>query len=398
MSAYEILLLLSALVLFSYLFDLFAKKSKIPSVLLLLGSGVGLKYLSDYFGLMLPALDILLSILGTVGLVLIVLEGALELSLTKDKMGLVKSALGSAFFILLFTVGGTAWLFNYLTGQSLQICLVNAVPMGIISSAIAIPSVANLSSKKKEFVIYESSVSDILGIIFFNFVIVNSEFTFTSVAELGLETILMILISIVFSVLLIWMLGKITHHVKFFLIISMLLMVYSIGKFSHLSSLVIVLIFGLAMNNASNVQWPWFRKYFVYSGLKKDLDQFIQLSAESAFLLRTFFFLLFGFSMDLNQLVDPTVLKTGGLVLLIIYGVRALYLKGFARTDLIPELFITPRGLISILLFLSIPADMRLSGDAEGVLLFIIITTSVIMTFGLMITGKTKFHETPPGM
>ena len=398
MSAYEILLLLSALVLFSYLFDLFAKKSKIPSVLLLLGSGVGLKYLSDYFGLMLPALDILLSILGTVGLVLIVLEGALELSLTKDKMGLVKSALGSAFFILLFTVGDTAWLFNYLTGQSLQICLVNAVPMGIISSAIAIPSVANLSSKKKEFVIYESSVSDILGIIFFNFVIVNSEFTFTSVAELGLETILMILISIVFSVLLIWMLGKITHHVKFFLIISMLLMVYSIGKFSHLSSLVIVLIFGLAMNNASNVQWPWFRKYFVYSGLKKDLDQFIQLSAESAFLLRTFFFLLFGFSMDLNQLVDPTVLKTGGLVLLIIYGVRALYLKGFARTDLIPELFITPRGLISILLFLSIPADMRLSGDAEGVLLFIIITTSVIMTFGLMITGKTKFHETPPGM
>jgi NhaP-type Na+/H+ or K+/H+ antiporter len=194
------------------------------------------------------------------------------------------------------------------------------------------------------------------------------------------------------------MLGKITHHVKFFLIISMLLMVYAIGKFSHLSSLVIVLIFGLAMNNASNIQWPWFRKYFVYSGLKKDLDQFIQLSAESAFLLRTFFFLLFGFSMNLNQLVDPTVLKTGGLVLLIIYGVRALYLKGFARTDLIPELFITPRGLISILLFLSIPSDMRLSGDAEGVLLFIIITTSVIMSFGLMMTGKTKFHETPPGI
>ncbi|MEX1188812.1 MAG: sodium:proton antiporter [Bacteroidia bacterium] len=398
MSAYEILFLLSALVLFSYLFDLFAKRSKIPSVLLLLGSGVGLKYLSDYFGLMLPALDILLNILGTVGLVLIVLEGALELSLKKDKIGLVKSALGSAFFILLFTVGGTAWLFYYLTGQSVQICLINAVPMGIISSAIAIPSVANLSSKKKEFVIYESSVSDILGIIFFNFVIVNDQFTFTSVAELGLETILMLIISVVFSALLIWLLGKITHHVKFFLIISMLLMVYAIGKFSHLSSLVIVLIFGLAMNNASNVEWPWFKKYFVYSGLKKDLDQFIQLSAESAFLLRTFFFLLFGFSMNLAQLVNPEVITTGGFVLLIIYGVRALYLKGFARTDLFPELFITPRGLISILLFLSIPEKMRLSENAEGVLLFIIITTSVIMTLGLIFTGKSKFHETPPGI
>ena len=354
--------------------------------------------MSEYFGLMLPAIDILLSILGTVGLVLIVLEGALELSLKKDKMNLVKSALGSAFFILLFTVGGTATLFYYLTGQSIQICLVNAVPMGIISSAIAIPSVANLSSKKKEFVIYESSVSDILGIIFFNFVIVNESFTFSAVAQLGLETIVMLIISVVFSVLLIWLLGKITHHVKFFLIISMLLMVYAIGKFSHLSSLVIVLIFGLSMNNASNIEWPWFRKYFVYPNLKKDLDQFIQLSAESAFLLRTFFFLLFGFSMNLAQLIENEVLMIGSLVLLIIYIVRAFYLKAFARTDLIPELFITPRGLISILLFLSIPESMRLTDTSEGILLFIIITTSIIMTFGLMITGKTKFHETPPGI
>lgn len=398
MSAYEILLLLSSLVLFSYLFDLFAKKSKIPSVLLLLGSGVGLKYLSHYFGLMIPAVDILLSILGTVGLVLIVLEGALELSLKKEKIGLIRSALGSAFFILVFTVGGTAWLFHYVTGKSLQICLLNAVPMGIISSAIAIPSVANLSSRKKEFVIYESSVSDILGIIFFNFVIANETFTFSAVANLGLETLIMLIISVVFSALLIWLLGRITHHVKFFLIISMLLMVYAIGKFSHLSSLVIVLIFGLAMNNASIVPWNWFRKYFVYNSLKKDLDQFVQLSAESAFLLRTFFFLIFGFSMDLQQLVDPFVVQIGGWVLLIIYGVRAFYLKAFARTDLMPELFITPRGLISILLFLSIPQEMRLDPKAEGILLFIIITTSAAMTAGLMLTGKEKFHETPPGI
>jgi Kef-type K+ transport system membrane component KefB len=390
MEAYEILLLLSILVLFSYLFDMFARKSKIPSVLLLLGTGVGLNYLAKYFGLRLPALDILLSVLGTVGLVLIVLEGSLELSLKKEKLGLVKRALGSAFFILLFTVGGTAWLFSYLTDQSIQICLLNAIPLGIISSAIAIPSAANLKGHKKEFVIYESSVSDILGIMFFNFVIVNDTFTFSSVLNLGLETVIMLVISVVFSALLIWLLGKITHHVKFFLIISMLLMVYAIGKFSHLSSLVIVLIFGIAMNNASNVSLPFWRKYFVYPSLKKDLDQFIQLSAESAFLLRTFFFLLFGYSMDLNKLIDYNVIVAGGSVLLIIYAVRAIYLKGFAKTDLIPELFISPRGLISILLFLSIPETMRLNSYADGILLFIVITTSVIMTVGLMISKQNK--------
>jgi Kef-type K+ transport system membrane component KefB len=393
MDSYEILLMLSILVLFSYLFDMFARKSKIPSVLLLLATGVGLNHLAHYFGLHLPALDILLSILGTVGLVLIVLEGALELSLKKEKLGLIKSALGSAFFILIFTVGGTSWLFYYLTGQSMQICILNAIPLGIISSAIAIPSAANLKKHKKEFVIYESSVSDILGVMLLNFVLVNSKFSFGSLLSLGVETIIMLVISIVFSAILIWLLGKMKHHVKFFLIISMLLMVYAIGKFSHLPSLVIILIFGITMNNAANVNFPFWKKYFVYPSLKKDLDQFIQLTAESAFLLRTFFFLLFGYSMDLNKLIDTNVLIAGGSVLLIIYVFRAIYLKVFAKTDLIPEIFISPRGLVSILLFLSIPEAMRLNSYVDGILLFVVITSSIIMTIGLMILKHNKGNK-----
>ena len=51
MTTYTILILLSGLVIFSYLFDMIAKKTKIPSVLLLLFLGIGLKLIVNYFSL-----------------------------------------------------------------------------------------------------------------------------------------------------------------------------------------------------------------------------------------------------------------------------------------------------------------------------------------------------------
>lgn len=43
----------------------------------------------------------------------------------------------------------------------------------ITSSAIVIPSVIHLENEKKEFLIYESTISDILGIMFFYLLVEN---------------------------------------------------------------------------------------------------------------------------------------------------------------------------------------------------------------------------------
>ena len=169
MNSYTVITILCSLVIFSYLFDLFAKKSKIPSVLLLLGCGILLKYVTNYLGIAVISFNQILPVIGTVGLVLIVLEGALELKFEKKNARIIKNAAGAAFFILLFTVGAITTAFYFMTGKSIQICLLNSIPLGIISSAIAIPTVANLAAHKKEFIIYESALSDIIGIIFFNF-------------------------------------------------------------------------------------------------------------------------------------------------------------------------------------------------------------------------------------
>ncbi|MEQ1584381.1 MAG: hypothetical protein ABL895_00770 [Cyclobacteriaceae bacterium] len=188
------LIILSSLVIFSYLFDLAAKKFKIPSVILLLLSGIGLRYLADFFSFVTPNFNTILPLIGTVGLILIVLEGSLELKLDKEKSGLIKKSLASAFFILIITSSGIALFFYYLTGENFRTCFLNAVPLGVISSAIAIPSASTLPVNRKDFIVYESSLSDIFGIILFNFMITNDVINVTSFVNLTWQTILILVI------------------------------------------------------------------------------------------------------------------------------------------------------------------------------------------------------------
>src|SRR5690606_37445738 len=96
--------------------------------------------------------------------------------------------------------------------------------------------------------------------------------------------------------------GNIQHQVKFFMIISILILVYAIGQSYHLSSLVLILAFGLFLNNVDQIKHLWFRTTFLYKNLSADLAQLHQLSAETAFIMRTFFFVIFGFTIDITRL------------------------------------------------------------------------------------------------
>lgn len=393
MSVEVTLIVLSALVIFSYLFDLIAKQFKIPSVILLLLSGIGLRYLAIWLEIPIPNFEPILPLVGTIGLILIVLEGALELKLEREKSSLIKRSLGSAFFILLLTTAGITFFFQYQTGADLRLCFLNAVPLGIISSAIAIPSAGILPGNRKDFIIYESSLSDIFGIILFNFMLANDTIGFHSFVRLGWQTVLILILSAAFCLMLLYLLKRITHHLKFFLIIAVLVLVYAIGKFYHLPTLVIVLAFGLFLNNLHWIRLAWFKTVFKYDNFYKDFNQLNQLSGESAFIVRTFFFLIFGFTLDVSSLFNLSVLTNGGIIVAIIYIIRIAYQKFFVPKAGIAEYFLSPRGLISILLFFSIPESQKIPGLENSLLFFVILATSLVMTFGLVSVRK---EQTPP--
>lgn len=388
MTTYTTLIILSGLVIFSYLFDLVASKTKLPAVLLLLLLGIGLRLLVD--NLKLETFDFLkiLPALGTVGLILIVFEGSLELRYDPGKNKLIRAAFLSAFVILLLTVSVITFVIYQITGKDFYTCFTNAIPFSVISSAIAIPTAGALNKKGKEFIIYESSFSDIIGIILFNFAVQNPHISLGSFAGLAMSTILIMIVSLVSCVLLLYVMGKISHHIKFFLIISILIMVYAIGQSYHLSSLILILSFGLFLNNADAIRHAWFRSVFIYKNLSADLTQLHQLSAESAFILRTFFFVIFGFTIDIHQLDDQVVLSNGLIILASIFVIRIAYLKLFRKENSGQEIFIAPRGLISILLYFNLPEQLKLHEIGTPFLFVVVLGTSLVMSIGLLASNR----------
>ena len=60
------------------------------------------------------------------------------------------------------------------------------------------------------------------------------------------------------------------------------------------------------------------------------------------------------------------------------------------KKDTMPQTFIAPKGLISILLFFAIPESLKTSGFESGVFFVVIIATSIIMAWSLIATGDKK--------
>lgn len=402
-SSYHIIMGLSIIVILSYFFNLIAHKFNIPSVILLIALGIGLNMGLEKVGFGIPEQYqfVFLEIMGNIGLIMIVLEAALDLKLERKKKWLLIKSFLVALIIFLVSSAGIAYLFMFMLGMSFKIGFVYAIPLSIMSSAIIIPSVSNLIQEKKEFMIYESTFSDIIGIMAFYMLIGgikasnNGVGNWAIIQEQSLTTILTAVISLVFSYLMVMLFQKISGHGKLVLMVCILMMLYSLGKINHLSPLLLILMFGLILNNMN----VFFRGPLARFNTNEDddlshvlLEEFKVVTIEASFFIRTVFFVLFGMSIELNTLADPMVLAVTGMVLFILYFVRFINLRAFIRTSIFPELYIAPRGLITILLFYAVPVALQHENFNSGILLLTIISTSLIMMFGLMANGNTT-HE-----
>jgi NhaP-type Na+/H+ or K+/H+ antiporter len=265
-----------------------------------------------------------------------------------------------------------------------------ATPLSILSSAIIIPSVSGLSEKKKEFHIYESTFSDIMGIMMFYFLVGGlSPESGGGVGGFALNIVLTIVISIIASYAIILVFQEIKSQAKLFLLIAVLLLLYAIGKQLHLSSLLIILIFGLVI---ANMKLFFKGKFAIFLNQEKAHRIYHELhivTLETAFVVRTFFFVIFGLTIAVSSLFSISVALISLLMILSIYVVRFVVLRVFYGKDILPQLFIAPRGLITVLLFYAIPAEAQVSTFEPGILLFVIIGTSLIMTWA-MIKDKKK--------
>lgn len=378
-----IIITLAVLLLLAYVFDLTASKTKIPSVILLLLLGFGLKVFSSNLKINIPDLNPILPILGTIGLILIVLEGSLELEINKTKLPLIFKSSIVALLPLLIISFSVAYYLNYYENIPLKMALINAIPIGIISSAIAIPSARNLIHNDKEFITYESSLSDIFGVLFFNFISLNDNIGTQTFGRFALDLVMMLLISFISTLLLVWFLNKINHHIKFVPMIIMVLLIYSVSKVFHLPGLLFILIFGLFIGNIDELRNYKLIQKFHPVNFSKEVTKFREITTEIAFLIRALFFILFGFLINLSDVLNSKTILFAVCIILGILIVRLLLLK-IVKLPARPLLYIAPRGLITILLFLSIPITQQITQIDKSLITQVIILSAIVMMFGLM--------------
>lgn len=388
-----IIITICTLLLIAYLFDLTSSKTKIPSVIMLLLLGWLVQQGSLLVKINIPDLAFLLPILGTVGLILIVLEGSLELEFNNSKIGLIKKSFVLALLPIMAMSFLLAFLFMHFSGASFKDSLLNAIPFSVISSSIAIPSVRNQSGAIKEFVIYESSFSDITGILFFNFIAFNATISAGSFGYFGLDILVMAIISFAATVGLSLLLSKIDHHIKFAPIVILIILVYELSKIYNLPALLFILLLGLFLGNLDELKrFKWIER-LKPDELNIEIHKFRELITEATFLVRTVFFILFGYLMKTSELLNTETLKWAIIILACIFITRAVLLKIF-KLDLSPLLFVAPRGLINILLFLSIIPEKNISFVNRSLMIQVIFLAAIVMMIGLMTAKKVEEPST----
>ena len=402
---YLLIMSLAGIVILSFFFNIVAKKTNFPSVLLLIGLGMVLKVLVDAYGLSKElSLDAIIEGFATIALVMIILEAALHLKLEKQNSQLILQSLLIAVIGLGATVSGLTVFFLYIfPSADVYTAICYAIPFGLMSRSIIVPTVGSLMGKKKEFMNHESTFSNVIGIMVFYFMVGSVG---TSSGSVIWDVLMNLMLTVLFSLTLVFAVVFLFKHlqlqVKFLLLISVLVLLFAAGNHFHVSSLLIILAFGLLLNNTSLFFRGRLANVVNNETVKPILHDFRTLTLESAFLMRTFFFVLFGLSITLSSLYDWRVVVNSAVIVAIIYLVRFIVLRFMAREHLFPELLIAPRGLITLVLFFILSQHDALSIPAfiPGLLLYPILITSIIATISMILhrgenVKDVLFHKLP---
>lgn len=388
-----IILALCIIVLLSYIFDITSKYSKIPGVFFLIILGIVLQMIIESTGYSMPNIKPALPIVGTLGLIMIVMEAALDIELRKNKKSLIIKSISSAIFLSAIFVFITTFVFIRFMGFSLQQSVLNSIPLSIISSSVAIASSNNLQQGDREFVVYESSFSDITGIMIFDLFLLGKGSFGQNIFSFFVDGFLMIIIALISTAGLAILLHRTRYHVNYVIILTSVILFYSLAEIFNLPALLLILIFGLILSNNQFLEYDIIKYYVDFGKFKNDINSFKKILGELTFIVKSFFFIIFGFYTSIEGLFLIRNLLTGLIITIIIFLLRSIFFRFVLKLPAVPLVFFAPRGLITILLFLSIPIDLRLPMITEEVVTIVIFLSMFFLMAGNLLYSRTKISS-----
>jgi potassium/hydrogen antiporter len=368
----------SGLLLFAYLLDIVGRRFRLPSVVLLIVTGIVLRQVMDSLDFRLGWVDPIVPVIGTLGLILIVLEGALDLTVSRARARLIAMSTLAAVLGFAATLAAFILLFRFALKLDLPVAALAAIPFAVISSAVAIPSAQGLPDHAREFVIFESSLSDILGVlVFYAWLGANGSMDSFTFDLLGGGAVSLFVAALA-AVALYYFINQFGGHVRFLPLIAALICLYAVGKEVHLSPLILVLVCGLLLNNPHLIEWNTWLRAQHSADYDQTLKEFKGLVAELTFATKSFFFLLLGYWTQLSHMasLDAWLVAVAGVAIILCSRwplLRVLRQDAAARL-----VWIAPRGLITILLFLSARETGKLGAFPFGAVMLIVLATSAM--------------------
>lgn len=372
------ILAFSALLVLAYLLDVVGRRTRLPPVVLLIVAGIVARQVLDRFELHLGWVDPLVPIVGTLGLILIVLEGALDLSLRRERLPLIARASFVMIMGFIVCVAGFTALFQQALGLAFVPAALAAMSVAVISSAVAIPSVAGLAAPTREFVVYESSLSDIVGVLVFYAWLESAGHAGAFVQALFGGMALSLLAAVAAGIGILYLINRVEGHVRFLPLLAGLTLLYALGKQIHLSPLVLILVCGLLLNN-THLLAPFRRlRPLLRPGYDVTLRDFKGLVVELTFAVKSFFFLMLGYWTDLSAMTDWRAWAVMVAALGFIYPVRYALLRLAGQADASQLVWVAPRGLITVLLFLTAATTPGLEAFPFGAIMLLVLSTAAL--------------------
>jgi len=416
-----ILGILSALIIVAYTFDELAKKTKFPTVILLIIIGILGRTAVDLFtDIDVQSFDWLIPILGTIGLIMIVIEEAIRLEISKKSLSTLFKALFTSIVLLYTNIFLLSWVFQQFFRFDFPSAVIYSIPLSVLSSAVAVPSISGALKFDKSFFGYETTFSVIIGIATFYYSLNQfqegkSPLETDEISSLLIVITIVLLASVLLTIVLIRVLKLIDHPSKFLLILAMIFGIYSIGTIQDYPILLILFIFGALLSNTKNLLPKRLKDKINIQNIEEGIQNFRVLSFGLGFLTRIFFSLFFGFSLlysDFNS-IWPFIYGIGLFVLLFIP--RYLYFLIFKTLLFFGQTFriLTPsfqlsfapipnlatRILTCILLFIEINTIDSFTIDNQAVAdeksLFILILTSTVFLLTGRLNKNSKVSAEP---
>ena len=391
--------LVGILVFLAHLFTGIFSRTRIPDVLLLIIIGI---CFGPVLNLVSPSqFGIVGPIFTTITLIIILFESGLTL-----RLATLRSALSGAmklapisFFLTMSIVAGLAiWLTNL---DILPAFILGAI-VGSTSEAVVIPLIRQLKVQEETQTLLsvESSVNDVLSIIITVALVQAYNLGEFNIASISGDLIAAFIVAMVFGIIgaIIWstLLNRI-HAIKnaMFTTPAFVFVVFGIVEMLGFSGAIAALAFGITIGNIESIRLPIFKKSIANEsvGLTESEKAFF---SEVAFLLKTFFFIYLGISLELisNWLIMVAIILCILAFTIRVLAVKISIKKSIPLLDISIASVMVPKGLAAVVLA-TIPLQQQVVGGETiknityGVILISIVMTSLL----ILLIEKTKVSD-----